>query len=101
MQILRTLRSTPDLLNQKLGKTGHAICVLISSLCGSDVCSRLRAMAPCIEVALLNVVESAQVFHLGWVLGEDLSEELIFKSKSECQENASMVPDRTETLCWE
>lgn len=58
-------------------------------------------MAPCTEVALLNVVESTQVFHLGWVLGEDLSEELIFKSKSECQENASMVPDRTETLCWE
>ena len=70
MQILRTLRSTPDLLNQKRWRAGPGVCVLISSLCGSDVCSRLRTLAPCTEVALPNVVESTQVFQGGWVLGK-------------------------------
>ena len=70
MQILRTLRSTPDLLNQKRWRAGPGVCVLISSLCGSDVCSRLRTLAACTEVALPNVVESTQVFQWGWVLGK-------------------------------
>lgn len=47
-------------------------------------------MALCTEVTLPNVVESAQVFHLDWVLREELT----FKSRSECQENPSLVPDR-------
>lgn len=48
----------------------------------------------CTEITWQNVVESVQVFHLDWVVREGLFEELTYKSRPECQENPSMVPDR-------
>lgn len=51
-------------------------------------------MALCTEVTLHNTAESAQEFCLDCVLREGLREELTFKSRCECQESPSVVPDR-------